>query len=130
MMQHLPCRDQFLLRDTLRLTVRCHDLLQCLQTDLCPKMHQTVIDKLDIRRIGDVKGLLHDDAPRINILIEEEGRDTCLSLSIDNSPVDGSCPTILRQQGGMYIKCSVLRHVPHHFRQHSEGHHHLEVGLV
>ncbi len=43
--------------------------------------------------------LLHDDATGIDVMVEEEGGDTRLLLTIDHSPVDWGSTTILWQAG-------------------------------
>ena len=77
----------------------------------------------------DIEGQLHDNTTGIDIMVEEEGGDASLCLAVDDRPVDRSRPTILWEQGGMDIKSAVFRHGPHHFGQHTEGHHHLKVGV-
>ena len=63
-------------------------------------------------------------------MVEEERGDTRLLLAIDDGPVDGRRPAVLRQECRMHIEGAESRHSPHHLRQHSEGHHHLQVGLI
>ena len=93
-------------------------------------MHQSVIDILYVCIIGDVEGQLHDDATGVNIVVEKEGCDTRLGLTVNHCPIDGSRTTVLGQQGGMDIERAILRHRPYHLGQHTEGNHHLKICLV
>ena len=88
---------QFLLRDALGHTIGSNNFLYCLQTDLCTQMHQSVVDILYIGGIRNIEGLLKNHTTGIDILVEEEGCDTRLFLTIDNGPIDGSSTTILGQ---------------------------------
>ena len=63
-------------------------------------------------------------------MVEEERGDTCLRLSVDDGPVDGCCPTVLWQQGGMDIEGAETGHSPHYFGQHAEGYNHLQISLI
>ena len=63
-------------------------------------------------------------------MVEEEGCDTRLCLAVDDSPVYRGSTAILRQKGGMHIEGAEAGHCPHHLRQHSESHHHLQVGII
>ena len=97
---------------------------------LCAEHHQPVVDILHVVEVFDFKGFLHDDAPRIDVVVKEERGDACLSLAVDDRPVDGSRTTILRQQGRMHIESAETGHGPNHLGQHAESHHHLQVSLV
>ena len=129
-MQRLSGRHQLFLRDTLRTTVGSHDAFQRLQTDLRTQVHQSVVDVFHIGAVRNVEGLLHDDAPRIDVLVEEEGRHTRLCLTVDDRPVDRGRTAILGQEGRMYVEGAVFRHIPHHLWKHSESDNHLQISLI
>ena len=106
------------------------DAFQRLQADIGTEAHQSVVDILHIGSIGNVEGQLHDNTPCIDVMVQEKSGDACASLTIDDCPIDGSSATILRQQCRMHVERAVSRHGPHHLGQHSESHHHLQVGLI
>ena len=49
-----------------------------------------------------------DDAPRVDVVVEEKGCDTGDGLAVDDSPVDGGRPAILREKGGVDIEAPDL----------------------
>ena len=71
--------------------------IYCILTYLGTKLHQSIVYILYIRIVGNGKLALSYDTTCIYIMIEEEGGDTCLCLTIYHSPVDWSCTTILRK---------------------------------
>ena len=77
---------------------------------------------------GDL--LAHDDSTLVDFLVEEEGGEARLSLPVDDGEVDGCCATVLGQEGGMEVEGAQSRHLPHYGRQHPEGHHDEQVGMV
>ena len=93
-------------------------------------MHQSIIDIFHISLIRNVESLFQNDSSCVNVMIQEESGHTRLCLAIDYCPVDGRSPTILGQQSRMDIERAILRHSPHHLRQHAESHHHLQVCIV
>lgn len=101
-----------------------------LQGQSSSEIHQSVIDILHVGICRDGERFLEDDAARIDILVEEEGRHARLGLAIDDGPVDGSRTTILGQEGRMDIERAEARHIPDDLGQKAEGHDHLEVGLI
>lgn len=64
----------------------------------------------------------------IDVVVEQEGGDTCLTLAIDEGPVDGSGSPILGQQRGMKVEGAQGWHGPYAFGQHAEGNDDKEVG--
>ena len=80
-------------------------------------------------RVGNGDAYLLDDLARINLMLQEEGGDTCFCFTVDDGPVDGGSSTILGQEGGVQVEGAQTGHVPHHFGQHAESHHNLQVGL-
>ena len=104
------------------------NLFDGLQADVGTEMHQSVVDIFHIGIVWNVHAFVHDDASCVDVMIQEEGCHTRFCFAIDDSPVDGSCTAVFRQQGGMHIKCAVLGHAPYHFGQHAERHDYLEVG--
>ena len=94
-----------------------------------PQHHQLVINNFHIIRIGNRYLYLLDNLPGIDFMFQEEGSNTCFRITIHDRPIDRSSSSILRQQRCMQIKRSHGRHVPYHFRQHSESHYNLQIGL-
>jgi len=92
--------------------------------------HQSVINIFHIVIVLNIKGFLQNDTSGVDVFIEEERGDTRQSLSVDNGPVDRCRTTVLREQRRMDIERTESGHVPYHFWEHAEGHHHLEVGLI
>ena len=122
--------------------VRCHQFVLChgwhiavtfqqqvdsLQCRLCTEHHETVVDIFHISIVGHGKRLLHDDTPRIDVMVEEERCNARLRLAVDDRPVDRCCTTVLWQESGMHIERSEPGHGPYHLGQHAESHHHLQV---
>ena len=63
------------------------------------------------------------------MVVEEEGGDTGFVLTVDKSPVDGCCTTVLWQQGGMEVEGAQRGHRPYAFGEHAEGYDDKEVGM-
>ena len=70
-----------------------------------------------------------DDAARVDVLVDHEGRHAGHGLPVDHRPVDGRGAAVLRQQGGVEVDGAELRHGPHLLGQHAEGYDDEEVGL-
>ena len=119
---------------TLRLcrnvTVLFYNEVNGVLADTCTKLHQTVIYILHVSVVGDGELTLHDYLTRIDVMIEEERRHASRCLAVDDSPVYRGSTAILRQKGGMHIEGAEAGHCPHHLWQHSESHHHLQVGII
>ena len=122
--------DELFLWHGIHMTAALDDAVDGLDGHVGAESHQSVIDILHVGIVGDVERPLHDDAARVDVVVEEEGGDTCLTLAIDDCPVDGRGSAILRQQGGVDVERAETGHGPHHFGQHTESHHHLQVGVV
>ena len=60
------------------MTVRGKDGLDGLQTDFCPKMHESIINILHISRVRTIERLLKNNPPRIDVMVEEERGHTRL----------------------------------------------------
>ena len=121
------CLGQLLLRRSLDLTFQ--NGIHGFYYQVTAQFHQLVVHHLHIVGIGNRDTYLIDDFSGIDFMFQEKGRNSGFSLSVDDRPVDRSSPTILRQQRGMQIESSQTRHVPYHFRQHTESHHNLQVSF-
>ena len=75
------------------MTIGCDDGIERLQTDVGTQLHETVIDILHVSIVRNGERLLQDDASCVDVVVEEERRDTRQTLTIDNGPVDGSSTT-------------------------------------
>ena len=122
------CREINVIQTIFR-QFRCNEI-NCFHGNLCTQNHQAIIDILNISCIRNSKWFLKDNATSIYVFIKEEGRHTCLGLTIDNRPVDRSSTTVLRKQGCMYIKRTQARHTPHYLRQHTKGYNHLHISFI
>ena len=87
------------------------------------------MDVFGVVRVGDVDGNAAYDSASVDVVVQEESGDAGLRFAVDDGPVDGSRPTILRQQGCMEVESAVWRHVPDHFREHPKGNDNLQVGI-
>ena len=94
------------------------------------ELHQAVIDVFCIGVFGDGEALLKDNAPRVDVLVEEECGDSRFGFAVDDGPVDGGRTAILRQQCGVDVERAHTWHAPDYFGKHAEGHHNLQVGLI
>ena len=92
---------------------RYHSFTERLRTQLC----QTCSQSQRILILTDRSGLLQNDIAGIQFLRHIHNGDTGLFQSIQDSPVDGSCTTIGRQQRGMDIDGAILGIVQQFFRQ-------------
>src|SRR5690606_11612297 len=93
-------------------------------------MHQFLIKRSQIVFLKNGFLLLKNYIACIDLMFKEERCNSGFFFAIDDSPVDGGSATVIRQKGGMEIKCTQRRHVPHYFRQHSKSHHDLYIGLI
>ena len=74
--------------------------------------------------------ILKDHLPGVNFFLDEERRNASLRLPVDNGPVDGRCPAILRQQRPMQVERTNSRRGPNHFGQHSKSNDDLQITAV
>lgn len=109
-------------------TLPVNDVLHRLGHQVGTQHHQPVVHVLHIVIGPDGHPLLLYHLAGVYLVVQEEGGDARLAVSVDDGPVDGGGSAVLRQQGGVQIECSQARHGPHRLGQHAEGHHYLQVG--
>ena len=91
--------------------------------------HQSVVHRARVVGLGDGHAALQDDAPRVDLMAEEEGGDACFLVAMDDGPVDRRRAAVLRQQGGVQIERAQAWHFPNNARQHAEGNDDLQIGV-
>ena len=91
--------------------------------------HQSVVNDSRIIRVGNGNAHLPDDFARIDLVLQKEGSKACFFFAVDNRPVDGGRPAILRQQGSVQVESAQAGHLPDDFGQHPEGDDDLQVGF-
>ena len=92
-------------------------------------LHHAIVQRTHILFGANRERLLEDDAARVDLMVEEEGGGSRDAVAIDDCPVEGSSPTILREQRGMEVERAHAGHCPNHFGQHPESDDNLQVGL-
>ena len=106
------------------------DLLHGLDHELRAHHHQRIVQRSGIVVILNQITLLLENPSGIDLLVNHKGRDARLPFPVDQRPVDGGGTAVLRQQRSVQVEGAQTRHRPDFARQHPEGHHHKEVGLV
>ena len=92
------------------------------------EFHQFVVHHAHIVGVRNRDAHLLDDLAGVDFMFEEERGDARFRFAVDDGPVDGGGSTVLRQQRRVQVECAHGRHVPHHFGQHAESYHDLQVG--
>ena len=106
----------------------CQDGIHGLHHYPAAQLHQPVVHRARIVRIGNRHALLTDDLARVYLVLQEKSSDTGLCIAVDDGPVDRRRTAVLGQKGGVQVERAQAGHGPHHLGQHPEGNDHLQVG--
>ena len=94
-----------------------------------PESHKPVVNIARVIFRTNIYLLLRDNLARVDLVFQEESCNSRLCLAVHHGPVDGSRPTVFRQQGGMEIEGAERWHGPYRLRKHPECNYNKKVGI-